>query len=147
MEHGTLMSTGFQTYLKQNPCKAILSEASADQAFKNLLANHSLTFGQVQDWVKAVVKGLITGNTATIQSVPAQKQKIPGAAVPNLIERLQRIAKAVQNHQNKGIVYHVDKIMGTDKHIFSIVGPHNECGYGDIIFVLRPEIMHHPGNE
>jgi hypothetical protein len=39
-----------------------------------------------------------------------------------------------------GIGYDVDKIMETDKHVFSILGPH----YGDIVIVFKREIMFHP---
>lgn len=43
-----------------------------------------------------------------------------------------------------GIGYEVDKIMGTDKHVFSILGPHCDYHYGDIVIVFKQEIMFHP---
>ena len=125
-----------------------MSEASGDQALRNILGSHQLLFGEIQKWAKLVLKGLITGTTPTLQSqisTTAQRLKIPAALVPNLMSRLQRIAHVVTHHQYKGIGYAVDKIMGTDKHVFSIVGPHTGAYYGDIILVLRSEIMHHPG--
>ncbi|CAF1369525.1 unnamed protein product [Adineta steineri] len=43
-----------------------------------------------------------------------------------------------------GIGYDVDKKLGTDKHIFSILGPHHGCYYGDIVISFKQEIMFHP---
>ena len=42
-----------------------------------------------------------------------------------------------------GIGYHVDTLMGTDKQVFSILGPHYGHYYGDIIVVFKQEIMFH----
>ena len=43
-----------------------------------------------------------------------------------------------------GIGFDVDAKMETDKHVFSILGPH--CGhyYGDIVITFKQEIMFHP---
>jgi hypothetical protein len=43
-----------------------------------------------------------------------------------------------------GIRFNVDQKMGTDKHVFSILGPHLNYRYGDIVIVFKPEIMFHP---
>jgi len=43
------------------------------------------------------------------------------------------------------IGYEVDKELGTNKHVFSILGPNgNGSGYGEISIILKPEIMEHP---
>ncbi|CAF1459208.1 unnamed protein product [Adineta steineri] len=43
-----------------------------------------------------------------------------------------------------GIGYPVDKSMGTDKHIFCILGPHHGFYYGDIVIIFKTELMRHP---
>ena len=43
-----------------------------------------------------------------------------------------------------GIGYNVDEKMGTDKHVFSILGPHLGYYYGDIVITFKQEIMFHP---
>ncbi|CAF0972140.1 unnamed protein product [Didymodactylos carnosus] len=43
-----------------------------------------------------------------------------------------------------GIGYQVDKLLGTDKHIFSILGPHRGHYYGDIVIIFKAELMRHP---
>jgi uncharacterized protein (TIGR02452 family) len=43
-----------------------------------------------------------------------------------------------------GIGYNVDEIMGTNKHVFSILGPHRGHHYGDIVIMFKQEIMFHP---
>ncbi|CAF3766285.1 unnamed protein product [Rotaria sp. Silwood1] len=43
-----------------------------------------------------------------------------------------------------GIGYVVDRSLGTDKHVFRILGPHLGHYYGDIIIVFKKETMLHP---
>ena len=43
-----------------------------------------------------------------------------------------------------GIGFGADEALGTDKHVFSIVGPHFGHHYGDIMIVLEQTVMHHP---
>ncbi|CAF4515491.1 unnamed protein product [Rotaria sp. Silwood2] len=53
--------------------------------------------------------------------------------------------ESIKLHQNPmGIGYVVDQTLGTDKHVFSILGPHLGHYYGDIIIVFKKEIMFHP---
>ncbi|CAF1101396.1 unnamed protein product [Rotaria sp. Silwood1] len=56
------------------------------------------------------------------------------------------IAEASWNLHNapSGIGYAPDKLLGTDKHVFSILGPHLGHYYGDIYFVFKSEVMLHP---
>ena len=46
-----------------------------------------------------------------------------------------------------GIGYDKDKALGTDKHIFSVLGPHYGHYYGDIIILFKREILHHPDTD
>ncbi|CAF1512712.1 unnamed protein product [Rotaria sp. Silwood1] len=53
--------------------------------------------------------------------------------------------ESIKLHENPmGIGYIVDRSLGTDKHVFSILGPHLGHYYGDIIIVFKKEIMFHP---
>ncbi|CAF1007401.1 unnamed protein product [Didymodactylos carnosus] len=56
------------------------------------------------------------------------------------------IAEASLNlHANPaGIGYVPDKALGTDRHVFSILGPHLGHYYGDIVLVFKHELKHHP---
>nr|ACD54723.1 unknown [Adineta vaga] len=56
------------------------------------------------------------------------------------------IAEASINlHTNRaGIGYSSDKDLGTDKTVFSILGPHLGHYYGDIFIVFKRDILHHP---
>ncbi|CAF1468950.1 unnamed protein product [Rotaria sp. Silwood1] len=57
-----------------------------------------------------------------------------------------KIAEASWNLHSSpsGIGYSNDKELGTDKHVFSVLGPHLGHYYGDIILVFKSEVMHHP---
>ncbi|CAF1338926.1 unnamed protein product [Adineta steineri] len=61
-------------------------------------------------------------------------------------EKTKEIAEAsIKLNSNKsGIGYAVDKKLGTDKTIFSILGPHTGQYYGDVVLVFKREILHHP---
>ena len=56
------------------------------------------------------------------------------------------IAQASLNLCNRqmGIGYDADKALGTDKHLFSILGPHTGSHYGNIIIIFKQEVMYHP---
>ena len=43
-----------------------------------------------------------------------------------------------------GIGYEPDRELGTDKHVFAVLGPHAGYYYGDIFLVFRHELMCHP---
>lgn len=43
-----------------------------------------------------------------------------------------------------GIGHLPDKLLGTDKLVFSVLGPHLGHYYGDVIIVFKREILHHP---
>ena len=52
---------------------------------------------------------------------------------------------SIQLHAHPGgIGFGADKDLGTDKHVFSILGPHFGHYYGDVILVFKREILHHP---
>jgi uncharacterized protein (TIGR02452 family) len=55
------------------------------------------------------------------------------------------IAQASLNlcREPMGIGYGPDKALGTDKHVFSILGPHSGH-YGDIVLIFKQEVMYHP---
>ncbi|CAF3121371.1 unnamed protein product [Rotaria sp. Silwood2] len=56
------------------------------------------------------------------------------------------VAKASLNLQANpaGIGYAPDKKLGTDKQVFSILGPHLGHYYGDIFIVFKHDVMRHP---
>lgn len=56
------------------------------------------------------------------------------------------IAAASWNLHNTptGLKYPPDKELGTDKHVFSILGPHLGHYYGDIFLIFKSKVMLHP---
>ncbi|CAF0883349.1 unnamed protein product, partial [Didymodactylos carnosus] len=55
------------------------------------------------------------------------------------------IKASVNLHQKKeGIGHTPDIALETNKHVFSILGPHNGYNYGDIFLVFKRDIMLHP---
>ncbi|CAF3692663.1 unnamed protein product [Rotaria socialis] len=55
------------------------------------------------------------------------------------------VAASIELSQNlAGIGFDVDKKLRTDKHVFSILGPHCGTYYGDIVITFKQELMFHP---
>ncbi|CAF1095844.1 unnamed protein product [Rotaria sordida] len=89
--------------------------------------------------------------SATVISVIKQKEKFLSPNIPsNDMKALQKkaieIARAsIELHSNPaGIGHPPDQLLGTNKTVFSILGPHLGHYYGDIFIVFKREILHHP---
>jgi hypothetical protein len=74
------------------------------------------------------------------------KSMLKPEEIDTIRKRAIDIAEASWNLHNTpmGIKYAPDKILGTDKHVFSILGPHRGHYYGDIVLVFKSEAMLHP---
>jgi len=90
------------------------------------------------------------------------RKKSDGGIIPVTFELLKKelgeeeYKKSFQNilgkivdlalEDKKGAIgYEVDKELGTNKHVFSIIGPNgNGSGYGEISIILKQDIMRHP---
>ena len=73
------------------------------------------------------------------------------AAVRTLSMLLKKLRGRAQVHAQNvygafapGIGCWKDRELGTDKHVFSIVGPHFGHHYGNILIVLEQTVLHHP---
>eukprot|EP01127_Copromyxa_protea_P019687 TRINITY_DN6444_c0_g2_i2.p1 TRINITY_DN6444_c0_g2~~TRINITY_DN6444_c0_g2_i2.p1 ORF type:complete len:2395 (-),score=354.39 TRINITY_DN6444_c0_g2_i2:44-6298(-) len=64
--------------------------------------------------------------------------------VAKLESKIEGIVRSTRNLQLKSVSYSVDEQCGTDKTVFSVVGPHNGKQYGHIYLILHPSIKWHP---
>jgi hypothetical protein len=73
-------------------------------------------------------------------------KSIPDSDMNALCSKAIEIAQAsIKIHSDPaGIGHAPDKELGTDKQVFSILGPHLGHYYGDVIIVFKREILHHP---
>ncbi|CAF4345113.1 unnamed protein product, partial [Adineta steineri] len=83
-----------------------------------------------------------------------RKENLISAAISSndmdVIRRItMEIAQAsIKLHSNPaGIGYSRDVLLGTDRTIFSVLGPHLGHYYGDVVIVFKREILHHPDAE
>lgn len=66
------------------------------------------------------------------------------------IEALERLAENLAEHTKKakdmhtGIDYARDEELGTEKHVFSIVGANMGDMYGNVVLIMNPRVMQHP---
>jgi len=61
-----------------------------------------------------------------------------------LLKRARSHVDNIASNITTGIGFHVDKQIGTDRHVFCIIGPHFGTCYGEICIVLSQKIMYDP---
>ena len=122
---------------------------------EKVVANHANKYivGLVQDcFAKTGFAAATTAGDAT--SYPKETKKAEaylGSIMSDkdldaIRTKSMEIANASINLHNNpsGIGFGNDKDLGTDKTVFSILGPHLGHYYGDIFIVFKREILHHP---
>ncbi|CAF1308780.1 unnamed protein product, partial [Rotaria sordida] len=170
--HGHVMSRDYMENLKNEPCiiDSILQHSrlrqieyskgkKCAQHIKNyvtaLVSNEfekQRSENQISD--KTIVKA--ASSSSAIANVESRKQLITNTKVMlsyilsqdeiKIIETTAiEIAQAsIKLHSDPaGIGYERDKDLGTNKTVFSILGPHMG-NYGDVFIVFKREILHHP---
>lgn len=123
-----------------------------DPALRNIFNKYQVPSDdpKIRDLLKMIAKAALADElkSNTVRKIISSKAKMIGyikeGFVEDVILRIKTLAETVLTSENKGIKFAVDKHMGTNRHVFSIIGPHTGVMYGDIMFVLSPDIMHHP---
>lgn len=159
--HGHVMSRHFMKSLKRPGvvANAVLQHNQVRSILlkHNILTKNEKPFQLIKALVMSEFAKVGTDEITTTSLDPEHETKINIAKVAlqasltknelNVIEEwTTKIAEASIQLENKraGIGYTVDEEMGTDKHVFGIMGPHGASHYGDIVIIFKPEIMFHP---
>ncbi|CAF1334672.1 unnamed protein product [Adineta ricciae] len=91
--------------------------------------------------------------TTLASEITMSENRVSALLGKNDTDVLKRVAieiaqASIKLHANPlGIGYEVDMKLGTDRTIFSVLGPHLGHYYGDIVIVFKREILHHPDAE
>ena len=169
--HGHVMSRDYMEHLKKPKFVAnSVMQHSRVRRIKNLdipqYADHAreyITALVIAEYEKAGFpkpEALVGGTALPLPPHPPSKSNsntikekenillstLPSNDLNALKTKAIEIAEAsIKLHSNPaGIGYPTDKDLGTDKHIFSILGPHLGHYYGDVFIVFKREILHHP---
>ena len=94
----------------------------------------------------AVCRTLLTPLVDCCRAQIPAEEALPGeiSSLMQLFDWAEEHAKNVFDGSTPGIRIPQDLNLGTDKHVFSIVGPHFEQNYGDIMIILEQSVMCHP---
>ncbi|CAF3729079.1 unnamed protein product [Rotaria sp. Silwood1] len=171
--HGHVMSREYMENLKY-PKFVANSVLQHSRIRRIGILQEKITAGKAKDYITALVtryfetKGFLdsklppsTGGTGSLaplkatpdynsQDIPKLEAYLANNLKPNEMEAIKaktmEIAEASMNlHMNPcGIGFGKDKDLGTDKTVFSILGPHLGHYYGDVFIVFKREILHHP---
>ena len=159
--HGHVMSRNYMKALEnpRNVAKAVLQHSR----IRRIFLQHNTT--AVKEAALAFIKGLVDTEYAKSGTEGKSLAKLDADHEENInINRTKlqssisdadlnairtwtiKIAQAsIQIVNNPmGIGYEVDRVMETDKHVFSILGPHCGYYYGDIVVLFKQEILLHP---
>ncbi|CAM4829677.1 unnamed protein product [Rotaria magnacalcarata] len=157
--HGHVMSRAYMNLLKQP--KFVTKAVLQHNQIRSIFLQHNIP--AVKENVKELVKLLVKAEFAKSGSTEVSpldadhdykanniEKKLKPPLDQHDIETIHtwavKIAQAsieLMKHP-MGIGFDVDEKMGTDKHIFSILGPHLGYYYGDIVITFKQEIMFHP---
>ncbi|CAF3863353.1 unnamed protein product [Adineta steineri] len=106
------------------------------------------------DWLNSDTTTLPKDQTDIIafyeEIINKKEIRLSGAISPQDMKALQAKTMDIARASIKlltspsGIGYAPDKILGTDKLVFSVLGPPQGHYYGDIIVIFKRDILHHP---
>ena len=166
--HGHVMSREHMEHLKKpkfvaqaaqehKRVRAILDRhtnpAIEDSARKYIESIVSMVYGKKYDAGATADAGTTTSSAPPSEldsTILKQEKQLNVLLNPGEVNTVRQyatnIAEASWNlhHAPTGVKYKQDKLLGTDKHVFSILGPHLGHSYGDIFLVFRSEVMLHP---
>eukprot|EP00002_Diphylleia_rotans_P016257 TRINITY_DN3162_c0_g1_i2.p1 TRINITY_DN3162_c0_g1~~TRINITY_DN3162_c0_g1_i2.p1 ORF type:complete len:1864 (+),score=286.85 TRINITY_DN3162_c0_g1_i2:1390-6981(+) len=162
VSHGMLMSLESMSELS-NPEYAA-KEAMHSPVILDVLQQTHTHDPRIHDNKLAILEKFILSSIMSHTSQGdegfAQYHKVDAEAAKSMLrdhkftnehfERISQKCKAAADlcvrlkHQPKGIAFGVDKEMGTDRHVFSVLGPHLGGYYGAISIVFKQEILYHP---
>ena len=163
--HGQVMSREHMEHLKKS--KFVAQAVQEHKRVREIINPHKLP--SLEDNVKAYIRAIVsleyskkysgdstsgsadTSATDENNETVRKQEKVLGAIIkPQGVDTIKKcavdIAEASWNlhHAPAGLGHKPDKALGTDKHIFAILGPHLGHIYGDIFLVFKSELMLHP---
>jgi hypothetical protein len=168
--HGHVMSREHMDHLKKSyfAAQAVQEHKHVQAVFdhykKPILEEHakeyiraivSLEYSKKYDAAAVAAAGALGTSTSAPSDEYDATIRLKERFLRNMIEPKEMdtirkcavdIAEASWNLHNTptGIKYPPDKLLGTDKHVFSILGPHFGHHYGDIFLVFKSDVMLHP---
>ena len=159
--HGHVMSLNYMKLLEKpkNVAKAVLQHSRVRLIFlqHNIPTVKENAYRLIEALVESKYAETVIGGKALAKLDPDHEQNV------NLIrKKLQptlsdndltvicdwtsKITEASIKILNNptGLKYPPDEKLGTDKHVFSILGPHRGYYYGDVVIVFKQDILFHP---
>eukprot|EP00761_Pharyngomonas_kirbyi_P010570 gb/GECH01010590.1/.p1 GENE.gb/GECH01010590.1/~~gb/GECH01010590.1/.p1 ORF type:complete len:1666 (+),score=343.85 gb/GECH01010590.1/:1-4998(+) len=151
IEHGMLISRETQEI------SPLRTEMRHNPAIDNERKKLNLRPKEFDSWIAAVAKTerlkYLKSDQKHIDQAEAKERSLREEMEKKAKKKMDTVKKQVANLANsklrqresgsKGIKYDVDEIMGTNRQVFSIVGPHRG-EYGNVFIVLEQDIMYHP---
>ncbi|CAF2765048.1 unnamed protein product [Rotaria sp. Silwood2] len=166
--HGHVMSRHYMSLLKipKNVANAVQQHSEVRQIFLHqdnpaleqlacelIEALVEAEFQKAGDKASGGAPTTTTGSSHDPESqyrITVLEKKLNLSLKENEMGTLRRVSKSIAEASIKltsnpmGIGYNVDQTLGTDKQIFSILGPHCGYYYGEIVIIFKREIMLHP---
>ena len=158
--HGHVMSRDYMSELIRPRC--VVNAVMQHNQIRSIFRQHNdapAVKQHTKDLIKLLVRNeFLKAGSAEVPALDAdhenqvnilQKKLKPPLDVSDIQVIYDQTAKIVLasielGTHLAGIGFDVDKKLGTDKHVFSILGPHCGTYYGDIVITFKQELMFHP---
>ena len=138
----------------ENVMAEIRSHPTLDEFIKSMRPVSSATEQLLLKYAESIVKS-VYAHVGKAAVSDGEKEQFKAATMshfqrPETIDQFEvfvtRVAKAAieLGSAPTGIGYDVDREMGTDRQVFTIFGPHTGLYYGDVVLILKQEVMQHP---
>lgn len=152
--HGHVMSREYMENLKN-----ITFVVNSIMHHGRIRRIENLNIPQITQYAKEYVTTLVTtefekanfpSKTSDMNKIKVQENRLVTTINARELDVLKTKAieiaqAAIKLHSNPaGIGHQPDKILGTHKHIFAVLGPHLGHYYGDVFIVFKRDILHHP---
>ncbi|CAF0757815.1 unnamed protein product [Adineta steineri] len=134
--------------LQHNRVRSIILKHNSDAVKKN--AFELIKSLVIAEFAKTGADGIVTLDPDHEDKVKIAKTKLKISLNDHDLKvicdwtlKIARVSIALHGAP-MGIGFDVDERMETDKHVFSILGPHLGYYYGDIVITFKQDIMFHP---
>ncbi|CAF2937552.1 unnamed protein product, partial [Rotaria sp. Silwood2] len=158
--HGNVMSRDYMNQLCNPPF--VVNAVEQNDKIRTILApqNSVALRSHAHEFIEVLVtiefyradpsKSAYLVNDEQVNKIKIKEAQLSGFLKSDEIQIIRSCAIEIAraslklNNNPMGIAFPPDIELGTNKHVFSVLGPNRGYYYGDVFIIFKREIMHHP---
>lgn len=131
LKHESVVSLSFQNEMAENPVESALTELKGNKRLGDILKKSGIdwTNKNLFVWVKLLAEVTLTSagsSKKTRESCRAAEEAMEDALGDNfgdVKKSVMCVINTIKGHKTKGIGCDVDKLLGTNRNVFAVMGP------------------------